>query len=57
MYIFWITSSDNCSSERLEIRFRLFILCSIAGESKSADFGSLADENTDVAYLGSGSLN
>lgn len=29
----------------------------MAGDSSSIDFGNLADENTDVAYLGSGSLN
>jgi hypothetical protein len=52
-----MTSSESYSSERLEIRFKLFILCSIAGESISIDFGNLAAENTEVACLGNGSLN
>jgi hypothetical protein len=29
----------------------------MAGESKSVVFGNLPDENTEVGYLGSGSLN
>lgn len=56
-YIFYISSSDSSSSDKLEIKFKLFILCSIPAESKWADFGSLADEKTDVGYLDSGSLN
>lgn len=41
------------------MRFKLFILVSIAGESirYSVDFGNLPEENTDVGYLGKGSLN
>ena len=47
------------SSERLEIKFKLFILVSTDGESiwLSVDFGNLPEENTEVGYLGSGSLN
>ena len=52
-------SSDNYSSETSDARrFKLFILCSIAGESiwLSVDFGSLPEEKTAVGYLGRGSL-
>jgi len=58
-YIFYITSSDSYSSWRLESKFKLFILVSIAGELiwLSVDFGNLPEENTEVGYLGRGSLN
>lgn len=55
-YIFWITSSESSSSERLDIKFKLFILYSITDESNWTDFGSLAEEKTEVGYLDSGSL-
>jgi hypothetical protein len=52
-----MSSSESSSSERLEIKFKLFIPCSIPAESIWADFGSLAEEKTEVGYLESGSLN
>jgi len=55
--IFWIISSESSSSARLDIKFKLFIPSSIPPLYRSIDFGSLPDENTEVADLDSASLN